>query len=107
ITGAGAVTVRAFQPGDTNWNAATPADQSFTVAKASQSITFGPLPNKTYSDAPSTLNATASSGLAVSFSIVSGPATVSANTLTITGAGAVTVRASQSGDTNWNAASPV
>src|SRR5206468_12908216 len=104
---AGAVTVRASQSGDTNWNAASSVDQSFTVAKASQTITFGPLPNKTYGDPPQTLNATASSGLAVSFSIVSGPATVSGNTLTITGAGAVTVRASQSGDTNWNAAPPV
>jgi len=99
--------VRASQPGNTNWNAATSADQSFTVAKASQTTTFGPLPNKPYGDGPFTLSATASSGLAVSFSIVSGPATVSGNTLTITGAGAVTVRASQSGDTNWNAASPM
>ncbi len=106
MTGAGAVTVRASQPGDTNWNAATLADQSFTVAKASQTITFGPLPNKTYGDSPSTLNATASSGLAVTFSVLSGPATISGNTLTLTGAGTVTVRASQSGDTNWNAATP-
>ena len=51
--------------------------------------------------------ATASSGLPVSFSIVSGPATIAGNTVTLTGAGTVTVRASQSGDANWNAATNV
>src|SRR6185436_15964948 len=49
----------------------------------------------------------ASSGLPVSFSIVSGPATIFGNSVTITGAGIVTVRASQSGDANWNAATSV
>src|SRR5207249_1322126 len=68
---------------------------------------FGPLAGKTYGDAPVTVNATASSGFAVTFSIVSGPATISASTVTITGAGTVTVRASQSGDSNWNAATSV
>src|SRR6185436_3099949 len=34
----------------------------------------------------------------------SGPATIAGDVVTITGAGAVTVRASQSGDANWNAA---
>ena len=46
----------------------------------------------------------ASSGLPVAFSIVSGPATVSSNLVTLTGGGTVTVRASQSGNTNFNAA---
>ncbi len=107
MTGAGTVTVRASQPGDTNWSAALPVDQSFSVAKGSQSISFGSLPSKTYGDAPFGLSATASSGLAVSFSILSGPATISGSTLTMTGAGTVTVRASQAGNTNWNSAAPV
>jgi hypothetical protein len=79
----------------------------FSVAKANQTITFGSLPSKTYGDAPFTVSATASSGLAVSFSIVSGPATIAGNVVTITGVGTVTVRASQSGDANWNAAANV
>ncbi len=79
----------------------------FTVAKANQTITFGALAGKTYGDAPFTVGATASSGLPVSFSIVSGPAMVSGNTVTLLGAGAVAVRASQSGDANWNAATSV
>src|SRR5439155_12832800 len=80
---------------------------AFTVVKKDQTITFGALAGKTYGDAPFTVSATASSGLSVSFSIVSGPATIAGNTVTITGAGTVTVRASQSGDTNWNAAPSV
>jgi len=76
----------------------------FSVARQDQTITFGSLANKTYGDAPFTVSAIASSGLPVSFSIVSGPATISGNLVTITGAGTVTVRASQSGDANWNAA---
>src|SRR6185503_13632744 len=80
---------------------------TFTVAKANQTITFGSLANKTYGDAAFNVSAAASSGLAVTFSIVSGPATISGNTVTITGAGTVTVRASQAGNTNWNAAANV
>jgi len=48
---------------------------------------FGALPGRSYGDAPFGVSATASSGLAVSFSIVSGPASISGGTLTITGAG--------------------
>jgi hypothetical protein len=78
---------------------------TFSVAKGTQTISFGSLANKTYGDSPFALSATASSGLAVSFAILSGPAGVSGSTLTITGAGTVSVQAIQSGDTNWNAAS--
>src|SRR6185369_10302000 len=74
---------------------------------ADQTISFSQLSNKTYGDPSFTLSATASSGLPVTFSIVSGPASLSGTTLTMTGAGSVTVRASQSGDVNWNAASNV
>jgi len=53
------------------------------------------------------LKATASSGLAVSCTVTSGPATVSGKTLTITGAGSVTVRATQAGNSTYPAATPV
>jgi hypothetical protein len=76
---------------------------SLTIAKADQTITFNPLANKTTSDPPFTVSATASSGLAVSFS-ASGNCTVSGATVTITGAGSCTITASQSGNTNFNAA---
>jgi hypothetical protein len=74
------------------------------VSKADQFITFGPLAGKTFGDPDFSVSATASSSLPVSFSIASGPATVSGNTVHITGAGTVTVRASQGGDGNYNPA---
>lgn len=79
---------------------------NFSSASAGtpQSITFHPLPDRTWGDAPFTLSATASSGLPVTFSIVSGPATVSGNTLTLTGTGNVTVRASQDGGWTYQTA---
>jgi CSLREA domain-containing protein len=80
---------------------------TLVIAKADQSISFASLPNKAYGDAPFNISATASSGLPVSFSIVSGPASISGNNVTITGAGTVTVRASQAGDNNYNAAASV
>ena len=107
ITGVGTVVVRATQPGNGNHAAAPDVDQSFTVEAAAQTITFGPLADKTFGDAPFGVSATASSGLPVAFSIVSGPATIDGPTITITGAGTVTVRASQAGMGNYSAAADV
>jgi hypothetical protein len=75
-----------------------------SVPKIDQTITFGALSSKTYGDLAFDVSASASSGLPVSFTIVSGPATVSGSTITITGAGSVTVRASQEGNDTYNAA---
>jgi hypothetical protein len=106
ITGGGSCTITASQPGDSNYLAATNVPQTFPIAKANQTITFGPLPDKTTSDPPFTVNATASSGLTVSFA-ASGNCTVSGNTVTITSAGSCTITASQSGNVNYNAAADV
>jgi len=78
-----------------------------TGGGASQTITFANPGTQTYGAAPIALGATASSGLTVSYSVISGPAAVVGNTLTITGVGAVTVQASQAGDDNYNPAPPV
>jgi hypothetical protein len=106
ITGAGSCTITASQPGNANYLAATSVPQTFTIAKANQIITFNPLPNKTTSDPPFAVNATASSGLAVGFA-ATGNCTVSGSTVTITGAGSCTITASQSGNANFNPAPSV
>ncbi|GAA5034761.1 hypothetical protein GCM10011506_29140 [Marivirga lumbricoides] len=80
---------------------------SLTINKVNQTITFDPINNKTYGDPAFSLTATANSGLPVTFSIVSGNATLSGNTLTITGSGNITVRANQPGNENYNAAPSV
>jgi hypothetical protein len=100
----GSHSITASYPGDDNSLASASSALVQVVNKADQLITFGPLAGKTYGDPDFTVSATASSGLPVSFSIASGPATVSGNTVHITGAGTVTVRASQGGDGNYNAA---
>jgi hypothetical protein len=71
-----------------------------------QSLSFAPLGNFTHGTSVQ-LAAEASSGLPVSFAVATGPATVSGNTLSITGTGAVTVTASQSGNANFAAATSV
>ena len=53
--------------------------------------------NRASSDAPVPLAAAANSGLLVDFSVVSGPASLSNNVLSLLGAGAVTVQAGQLG----------
>lgn len=75
--------------------------------KSDQTLSFAAISSKTYGDAPFTLSAAASSGLAVSFRIASGPATLSGNTVTITGAGTVAAEALQPGNDNYNAAAIV
>jgi len=73
-----------------------------------QSITFNPLNTRAGTNAPFTILATATSGLPVTFTRVSGPATVSGSTVTLNGnEGTVTIRASQTGNANWNAATAV
>jgi DNA-binding beta-propeller fold protein YncE len=108
ITGAGTVTVTASQAGNTNYTAATSVTATLTVNQASQTISFTPPASPvTYGVSPITLAASGgSSGNAVTFS-VTGPATLSGSTLTITGAGTVEVTASQAGNTNYTAATSV
>ena len=72
-----------------------------------QTITFPAITDKAFGDASVPLSATASSGLAVSYTVVSGPATRSGNNLTLTGYGTVTVRASQAGNSSYTAAANV
>jgi pimeloyl-ACP methyl ester carboxylesterase len=107
ILGVGTVVVNAWQPGSANYNAATTVQRSFRVTAMPQTVTFGALSQQHVGDAPFTLSATASSGLPVSYSVLSGPATISGNAVIITGAGTVTIRASQSGDATYSAAANV
>ena len=68
-----------------------------------QTIAFDPIGDRCYGDTIP-LAATASSGLPVSFTVVSGPATILGNTLTVIGLGTVTVEAAQPGNADYLAA---
>ena len=91
-------------------NFATASDESttLTILPLAQTINFTPPASPvTYGVSPMMLSATASSGLAVSYTVTSGPATVKLNTLTITGAGKVVVAANQAGNAGYAAAPQV
>jgi hypothetical protein len=98
VTGAGDVVVKAAQPGDGQYRPAPEVTQRFTVFQADQTIDFAPLPARTHGEPPFVLQATASSGLPVSFAVAEGPAVLSGTTLRLTGPGTVVVRASQAGN---------
>jgi uncharacterized repeat protein (TIGR02543 family) len=91
-----------------NYTLTQPTGITATITQASQTITFGSLLDKNVGDASFNLTATASSGLTVTYTS-SNPAvaTVSGNTVTIVGAGTTVITASQSGNTNYAAASNV
>ena len=84
-------------------------NQSFSVAKTPQGITFDPsfdtLVSKAFGDPDFAIYATASSGLPVSFA-ASGACTVLGSTVHITGVGTCAITAEQAGDNNYNPAPP-
>lgn len=69
-----------------------------------QSLSWNPPATIAFTDQPLLLDATSTSGLPVTYSVLSGPATVQGNQLTVTGFGRVTVRASQAGDSAYASA---
>jgi hypothetical protein len=88
-------------------SATSSADQ-FAYLVASQTITFAPTSPVTYGVSPITLSATATSGLPVTFTLVSGPATLSGgNVLTVTGTGTILIDANQAGNAYYSAAPQV
>jgi sugar lactone lactonase YvrE len=108
IIAAGGCSITANQPGNATYSAAPSVTRSFTVNKAAQTISFGALPNVTYGVAPFGISATATSGLAVTFaSTTTSICTVSGSTVTIVGIGKCSITASQAGNANFLAATPV
>lgn len=106
LTGAGSCTVTAHQPGNTSFRPAPDVDRSFSIGKGSQTITFAALGGKSFGDADFGVNATASSGLAVSFS-AAGSCTSNGALIHLTSAGSCTVTASQAGNDDYDAAPDV
>ncbi|SNT36705.1 Por secretion system C-terminal sorting domain-containing protein [Ekhidna lutea] len=106
IVGAGATTITASQAGNDTYEAATDATQELIVGKQSQTITFEAIESKSFGDADFELVATGGdSGNPVTFtSSEESVATVSGSTVTIVGAGATTITASQAGNDTYEAA---
>ncbi|MBV9009153.1 MAG: VCBS repeat-containing protein, partial [Verrucomicrobia bacterium] len=112
LVAAGTCSITATQGGNAEFAAAAPVTQGFLVSGTnnlnSQTITFGALTNVTFGAVPFTVNAMASSGLPVSFaSTPTAVCTVSGSTLTIVATGTCSITATQAGNGNYNAATPV
>gem|GEM_PF-826068 len=116
FSGAGQVSIKAGQTGNTEYAAAPDVTNTFTVSKADQTITFPAIQNQNVTSVVE-LTATASSEYEVRFAVISGPGTITitngppaVNTpyhhyfLSFTGTGTVLVAASQTGNEMWNAA---
>ncbi|MCX6231012.1 MAG: peptide-N-glycosidase F-related protein [Bacteroidetes bacterium] len=76
-----------------------------TLNASFQAISFTQIPTKLTTSSPFALNAVATSGLPVSFTVLSGPATLSNDSIiTVTGAGTVKIRAYQNGNAQYDSA---
>lgn len=79
----------------------------FVTVELSQTITMSPIGQHHAGAAPFAVTATASSGLPVTFNVVSGHATVNGDMVTETGWGWVTIGASQAGNSSYAPAANV
>jgi Leucine-rich repeat (LRR) protein len=100
-TAEGTLVVKAIQTGNEEY-ASVEKEATIQVNKRNQTITFDVKETVKVND-KITLTATASSGLDVAYEIVSGNATLEANTVTFTDAGEVQVKAIQAGNNEYNA----
>ncbi len=107
FAGAGTCTVEALQAGNGEYQAAVPAQQSFTVAAGSQTVSFTSTApaSAVAGGAPYTVSALSTSGLPVTFSSLT-PAVCGAEGATVSfiAAGTCTVAAAQAGDGDYEAA---
>jgi len=107
IKGVGTITITANQDGNDSF-APSSTTQSFTVTKASQTITFDPLDPKETGSPDFALAATSSAGLTISYTS-SDPsvATVKEGVVTIVGKGSTTITAYQDGSDLFEPATSV
>jgi hypothetical protein len=95
--GSSAGAVSASYAGASGYNLSASSASGNLVVGGTQTITFGPLAEKTYGEEPVTVSASASSGEPVTFT-AGGTCSVAGTTVTITGAGVCTITASQAGN---------
>ncbi len=107
VTAAGPIRVAANQFGNADFGAAPTVVDTVLVINGPQAITFNPIANKIFGSGDFALDAIASSGLPVSFGMVSGNATISGKLIKMNGAGMVQVKAMQGGNANYTPAPEV
>ncbi len=107
VTSTGGYAVNAYNTVFTATRSVASNSALLTVNLLPQAITFASLPDLAFTFASLALSATADSNLTVTYTVVSGPATLSEGRLSFTGTGRVTLRASQAGDSTYAPATAV
>ncbi|RYG22363.1 MAG: T9SS type A sorting domain-containing protein [Chitinophagaceae bacterium] len=108
IVGAGTAVITASQAGNASYNAATSVNLNLLVNKTNQVITFAPIAAKEIMSADFDPAATASSGLALTYTSSNlSVATIIGGKIHIVGAGISTITASQAGNATIAAATPI
>ncbi|MBO5345551.1 MAG: hypothetical protein J6A44_01440, partial [Paludibacteraceae bacterium] len=106
IVGVGEATITASQAGNNNYNAATEIAKSLSIAKLNQTITWNQDLAGLMIGNTETLNATASSGLEITYSSDNDAvASINGSTITVNSDGTVTITATQAGNDTYNATS--
>jgi alpha-tubulin suppressor-like RCC1 family protein len=109
LVSVGTCSITASQAGNANFLAAAPVARSFSVTKVANTITFPVLANAVFGAAPPVPAATASSGLAVTYASTTAAVCTSTSTgaISLVSVGTCSITASQAGNANFVAATPV
>ena len=104
LTGVGTVVLQVSEAATADY-AATSENYSFTVVQAVPTLAFAAVPTKVVGNAPFTVSATSASNGSVTYTVVSGPASVTGSTVTLNGTtGTVVLNASQAATVDYAAA---
>ncbi len=96
------------QVGDSTFKVPVVVDSNFLSRELYPNIIdFADIPDKTVGDAPFALDATATSGSNVNFTVISGPAEITNGVVYIQGSGMVTIQATSAGNVYFDSAAPV
>ena len=108
LVAVGTCEITASQDGDADWFAATDVVRSFQVIGATQKITFGVIAPKFTTTKPFRISATSNSLLPVALSsTTTSVCSLASRVVTIVAVGTCTIMATQAGDEDWLAATPV
>jgi uncharacterized protein (DUF1800 family) len=103
FTGAGLVTVAAQQAASVNYTAQT-ATLTITVAPAAPTLSFASIAAHFVGDSPFAIQATSNSTGSVTYQIVSGPASISGDLVSVNAPGVITVSATIAASINYTSA---
>lgn len=101
------ISISAKQPGNQGYLPATEVIRTFNVTQLDQLLDFPAISDTPFSNTPLTLAATVNSGLPITFTLITGPGTITGDSLQLTDTGTFTIEASQAGSVIYKPATTV